>query len=68
LLAAPRRQRHGFSNPHDVPARMLGLWSPAGLGLAFMRHVGRGPSLVGTARSGRRRRDLPPTRQSAAAD
>ncbi len=41
LFVAPRGHRHGFSNPHDTPARVLGLWSPAGLGLAFMRDVGR---------------------------
>jgi mannose-6-phosphate isomerase-like protein (cupin superfamily) len=41
LFVAPRGHRHGFSNPNDMPARVLGLWSPAGLGLAFMRDVGK---------------------------
>ena len=41
LFVAPRGHRHGFSNPHDTPAQVLGLWSPAQLGLAFMRDIGQ---------------------------
>lgn len=40
MFVAPRGQRHGFSNPHEEPARLLGLWSPAAPALAFMRDVG----------------------------
>jgi mannose-6-phosphate isomerase-like protein (cupin superfamily) len=40
LLMAPRGTRHFFSNPFDEPARVLGLWSPADAGVAFMRAVG----------------------------
>ena len=41
LFVAPCGHRHRFSNPNDTPARVLGLWSPAGPGLAFMRDVGK---------------------------
>jgi hypothetical protein len=34
MLTAPRGTRHFFSNPFDDPARVLGIWSPATLGLA----------------------------------
>jgi quercetin dioxygenase-like cupin family protein len=40
MFVAPRGHRHGFSNPHDEPALVLGLWSPAGPALAFMRDIG----------------------------
>jgi mannose-6-phosphate isomerase-like protein (cupin superfamily) len=40
FLTAVRGTRHAFSNPSDEPARVLGLWSPAAEGLAFMRAVG----------------------------
>ncbi|MDQ6850037.1 MAG: cupin domain-containing protein [Actinomycetota bacterium] len=40
LLTALRGTRHFFSNPFDEPARVLGLWSPPVIGLAFIRVVG----------------------------
>jgi mannose-6-phosphate isomerase-like protein (cupin superfamily) len=40
MFTAPRGVRHGFRNPGAEPVRVLGLWSPAGAGLAFMRDVG----------------------------
>ena len=40
MFSAPRGHRHGFSNPFDEPAVVLGLWSPAAPAIAFMRDVG----------------------------
>jgi quercetin dioxygenase-like cupin family protein len=40
LLTALRGTRHFFSNPFDQPARVLGLWSPANVGLEFMQVIG----------------------------
>ena len=40
MFVAPRGHRHGFSNPHDEPALLLGIWSPAAPALAFMQDVG----------------------------
>jgi hypothetical protein len=40
MFTAPRGQRHGFSNPFDTPALVLGIWSPAAPALAFMRDIG----------------------------
>ena len=40
MFSAPRGRRHGFSNPFDEPAVVLGLWSPAEPAIAFMRDVG----------------------------
>lgn len=40
LLRALRGTRHFFSNPFDVPARVLGLWSPPTTGLDFIKVVG----------------------------
>lgn len=40
MFVAPRGHRHGFKNPYDEPALVLGLWSPAAPALAFMRDVG----------------------------
>jgi mannose-6-phosphate isomerase-like protein (cupin superfamily) len=40
MFTAPRGSRHGFSNPYDAPALVLGVWAPAGPALAFMREVG----------------------------
>lgn len=40
MFVAPRGHRHGFSNPSAEPARVLGLWAPAGPALAFMRDIG----------------------------
>ena len=37
---APRGVRHTFRNPSDVPARILCLWSPGEVGLAFIEEVG----------------------------
>jgi hypothetical protein len=41
MFVAPRGRRHGFSNPHDEPALVLGIWTPAVPALAFMREVGQ---------------------------
>jgi len=40
MFTAPRGSRHGFSNPYDTAALVLGVWAPAGPALAFMREVG----------------------------
>jgi mannose-6-phosphate isomerase-like protein (cupin superfamily) len=40
MFVAPRGHRHGFSNPADEPARVLGLWAPPEPALAFMRDIG----------------------------
>jgi mannose-6-phosphate isomerase-like protein (cupin superfamily) len=40
MFSAPRGHRHGFSNPYNSPALVLGIWAPAGPALAFMREVG----------------------------
>lgn len=40
MFVAPRGHRHGFSNPYDEPALLLGIWSPAAPALAFMQDVG----------------------------
>jgi quercetin dioxygenase-like cupin family protein len=40
MFVAPRGNRHGFSNPFDEDALVLGLWSPSAPALAFMREVG----------------------------
>jgi len=40
MFVASRGHRHGFGNPHDEPALVLGIWSPAAPALAFMREVG----------------------------
>jgi quercetin dioxygenase-like cupin family protein len=40
MFTAPRGHRHGFSNPYDSPALLLGIWAPAAPALAFMREVG----------------------------
>jgi quercetin dioxygenase-like cupin family protein len=40
LLTALRGTRHFFSNPYDEPARILGMWSPAAVGLEFMQAIG----------------------------
>src|SRR3954454_1332004 len=47
MFVAPRGQRHAFSNPHDEPALVLGLWSPAGPALALMREIGAALSADG---------------------
>jgi len=39
LILAARGIRHTFANPHDEPARVLGVWSPAGA-MAFMAEIG----------------------------
>ena len=62
MFVAPRGHRHGFSNPSDEQARVLGLWAPPdGPGLhaghrcrAYARHP---------ARPGPHARDLRPARQ-----
>lgn len=40
MFTAPRGHRHGFSNPYDADALMLGIWAPAAPALAFMRDIG----------------------------
>lgn len=40
MCVSPRGVRHGFSNPDPTPVRVLGLWSPASVGLAFMADIG----------------------------
>jgi mannose-6-phosphate isomerase-like protein (cupin superfamily) len=40
MFTAPRGRRHGFSNPYDTDALVLGIWAPAAPALAFMRDVG----------------------------
>ena len=40
MFTAPRGSRHGFSNPYDAEALVLGVWAPSGPALAFMRDVG----------------------------
>lgn len=40
MFTAPRGHRHGFSNPYPEQALVLGIWSPAGPALAFMREIG----------------------------
>ena len=40
MFAAPRGQRHAFSNPFGEDALVLGIWGPPAPALAFMRDVG----------------------------
>ena len=40
MFVAPRGHRHGFSNPHDEEALVLGIWAPPEPALAFMRDIG----------------------------
>ena len=40
MFVAPRGHRHGFSNPFDEEALVLGLWAPPGPALAFMQDIG----------------------------
>jgi mannose-6-phosphate isomerase-like protein (cupin superfamily) len=40
MFLAPKGHRHGFTNPYNQPALVLGLWSPAAPALAFMQDVG----------------------------
>ena len=40
MFVAPRGHRHGFSNPHDEEALVLGIWAPPEPALAFMREIG----------------------------
>jgi mannose-6-phosphate isomerase-like protein (cupin superfamily) len=40
MFTAPRGHRHGFSNPYDTNALVLGVWAPAAPALAFMRDIG----------------------------
>jgi mannose-6-phosphate isomerase-like protein (cupin superfamily) len=40
MFTAPRGHRHGFSNPFNSPALVLGIWAPGGPALALMREVG----------------------------
>jgi quercetin dioxygenase-like cupin family protein len=40
MFTAPRGSRHGFRNPYDTEALVLGIWAPYRPALAFMRDVG----------------------------
>lgn len=40
MFVAPRGRRHGFSNPYDEAALVLGIWAPAAPAIAFMREIG----------------------------
>jgi len=40
MFTAPRGHSHGFSNPYDADALVLGIWAPAAPALAFMRGIG----------------------------
>jgi hypothetical protein len=40
MFTAPRGHRHGFSNPYDTDALVLGIWAPAEPALAFMQDIG----------------------------
>jgi mannose-6-phosphate isomerase-like protein (cupin superfamily) len=40
MLTALRGTRHFFSNPFGRPARVLGIWTPADVGLEFMQAIG----------------------------
>ena len=66
MFVAPRGHRHGFSNPSDEQARVLGLWAPPEPALAFMRDIGaalRPDTLPGPAACER----LHPARQPSSA-
>jgi mannose-6-phosphate isomerase-like protein (cupin superfamily) len=39
LILAPRGVRHTFANPHDRPARVVGVWNPS-TALDFMAEIG----------------------------
>lgn len=39
LFVAPRTERHGFANPSDTVARVLGIWGPSGPAMEFMSAV-----------------------------
>lgn len=39
LIHAPMGRRHTYANPHDEPARVLGVLSP-GFGLHFLEEIG----------------------------
>jgi mannose-6-phosphate isomerase-like protein (cupin superfamily) len=40
MFTAPRGHRHGFRNPYDTEALVLGIWAPAAPAVAFMREIG----------------------------
>jgi len=40
MFVAPRGRRHGFSNPYDEDALVLGIWAPAESAIAFIRDIG----------------------------
>ena len=40
MFVAPRGHRHGFSNPFDEEALVLGIWAPPEPALAFMQDIG----------------------------
>ena len=39
LILASRGVRHTFANPHDEPAKIVGVWSPA-TAMGFMEEIG----------------------------
>jgi mannose-6-phosphate isomerase-like protein (cupin superfamily) len=40
MFVVPRGHRHSFSNPYPEDALVLGIWTPPGPALAFMRDIG----------------------------
>lgn len=40
MFTAPRGHRHGFANPYDSPALVLGIWAPSKPALALMQEIG----------------------------
>jgi quercetin dioxygenase-like cupin family protein len=61
MFVAARGQRHGFSNPHDADAVVLGIWAPAGPAIAFMRDIG---AVLSPGQSARPRSDEQDLRQA----
>jgi quercetin dioxygenase-like cupin family protein len=60
MFAAPRGHRHGFSNPYDSDALVLGVWAPAEPAIApISQHRPRGRDTQATARRGRTGRSCP---------
>ena len=67
MFVAPRGHRHGFSNPSDEQARVLGLWAPPEPALAFMRDIGAALTPGTPPEPGPHARDLRPARQPSPA-
>src|SRR5689334_9891468 len=54
MFVAPRGHRHGFSNPSDEQARVLGLWAPPEPALAYAAAAGERPGTRTGLRGNRR--------------